>query len=151
MCQTHRMDPFNHLRRRKLSLSLYYWQKPAAYIASYWALKNFHFLQIRICEVAVSALLISCLLPVRTHVHDIANTYSTRVHTNMFCKSSFVISLCGRVGSSLGVPYRRLLIAYRAGLSSHLTLNHQSQTNTACENWVPLGHRKVAWRPSMSQ
>lgn len=43
MCQTHRMDPFNHLRRRKLSLSLYYWQKPAACIASYWALKNFNF------------------------------------------------------------------------------------------------------------
>lgn len=71
--------------------------------------------------------------------------------TKIFSSSSLVMRRWGLVGLSVGLPYNLLLMAYSLGLSSHLTLNHQSHTNTAWLNWVPFGQRNVAWRPSMSQ
>lgn len=52
---------------------------------------------------------------------------------------------------TLGFWYNLALFEYICGDKSQFTLNHQSQANTACENWVPLGQRKLAWRPSISQ
>lgn len=58
--------------------------------------------------------------------------------------SSFVICRCGCVGLTFGFWYNLELISYKSGDNSHRTLNHQSHTNTACENWVPFGHKNVA-------
>lgn len=63
----------------------------------------------------------------------------------------FVIMRWGLVGSTFGFWYNLALMAYNCGDRSQRTLNHQSHTNTACENWVPFGQRKLAWRPSISQ
>lgn len=87
-------------------------------------------------------------------VHEARRRISQHPHfrlTKMFSNSSLVMRRWGLVGLSVGLPYNLLLMAYSLGLSSHLTLNHQSHTNTAWLNCVPFGHRNVAWRPSMSQ
>lgn len=73
------------------------------------------------------------------------------IHWKISSTNCLVIIRCGRVGSTFGLWYNLALMAYNWGDRSQRTLNHQSHTNTACENWVPLGQRKLAWRPSISQ